>query len=327
MSESKLMKPLFHGYHFNKNGIKKRAVFCSEVSNGKDTYRLWRSAGKPDVAYPRTENDTYRLHIELNGYLIPLGQSECDLIHNSGRQPAYQKLYGSLKAREEQQEQARTGSEATLREFFSKEMDEIECMGAKPECQADYISTWLVERVKKYQKAKANGGESAPDFIGALVLQELDQCVSLFAVYRDHYERRRQESIDATQKERDERGMEINRQLENAVKDAEKKLIAGGTIDNVQIEVYQSGQGSRWTYLIRYLLEKYNIAVPIRTLGWINNNLTKVTIREANTIQVSYLRASGSRSKGSDKVFNCLHQLIDAVKQRHSKDAGTASEV
>ena len=62
-------------------------------------------------------------------------------------------------------------------------------------------------------------------------------------------------------------------------------------------------------------------------LGWINNNLTKVTIREANTIQVSYLRASGSRSKGSDKVFNCLHQLIDAVKQRHSKDAGTASEV
>lgn len=68
MSESKLMKPLFHGYHFNKNGIKKRAVFCSEVSNGKDTYRLWRSAGKPDVAYPRTENDTYRLHIELNGY-------------------------------------------------------------------------------------------------------------------------------------------------------------------------------------------------------------------------------------------------------------------
>ena len=92
MSESKLMKPLFHGYHFNKNGIKKRAVFCSEVSNGKDTYRLWRSAGKPDVAYPRTENDTYRLHIELNGYLIPLGQSECDLIHTSGRQPAYQKL-------------------------------------------------------------------------------------------------------------------------------------------------------------------------------------------------------------------------------------------
>lgn len=82
MSESKLMKPLFHGYHFNKNGIKKRAVFCREVSNGKDTYRLWRSAGKPDVAYPRTENDTYRLHIELNGYLIPLYQKICSAILN-----------------------------------------------------------------------------------------------------------------------------------------------------------------------------------------------------------------------------------------------------
>ena len=107
MSESKLMKPLFQGCHFNKNGTKMRAVFCYEVSNGKETYRLWRSAGKPDVTYPHAENDAYWLHIELNGYLVPLGQSEYDLIHSSGKKPAYQKLYGRLKAREEQREQAR----------------------------------------------------------------------------------------------------------------------------------------------------------------------------------------------------------------------------
>ena len=176
-------------------------------------------------------------------------------------------------------------------------------------------------------RPKATGGETAPDYIGALVLQELDQCVSLFAVYRDHYERRRQEWIAAAQKERDERGMEVNRQLENAVADAEKKLIDGGMIDNVKIEVYQSGRGSRWTHLISYLLEKYNIAVPIRTLGWINNSLTRVTIMEANKIRVSYLQASGSRSKGSEKVFNCLYQLIDAIKQQQSSDTGTATEV
>ena len=79
--------------------------------------------------------------------------------------------------------------------------------------------------------------------------------------------------------------------------------------------------------MISYLLEKYNIAVPIRTLGWINNNLTRVTIMEANKIQVSHLQASGSRFKGSEKVFNCLYQLIDAIKQQQSSDAGTASEV
>lgn len=327
MSESKLMKPLFRGYRFNAKGTKMRAVFCHEVSNGKEAYSLWRSAGKPDVTYPHAENDAYWLHIELNGYLVPLGQSEYDLIHSSGKKPAYQKLYGSLKAREEQMNQARTGSGPTLHELFSKEMDEIERMGAKPECQADYISTWLGEKVKQYQKAKATGGETAPDYIGALVLQELDQCVSLFAVYRDHYERRRQEWIAAAQKERDERGMEVNRQLENAVADAEKKLIDGGMIDNVKIEVYQSGRGSRWTNLIRCLLEKYNIAVPIRTLGWINNSLTRVTIMEANKIRVSYLQASGSRSKGSEKVFNCLYQLVDAIKQQQSSDTGTATEV
>lgn len=327
MSDTKLMKPLFHGNHFNKNGTKMRAVFCYEVSNGTDTYRLWRSAGKPDVTYPHSENDAYWLHIELNGYLVPLGQSEYDLIHSSGKKPAYQKLYGSLKAREEQREQALTGTGPTLHELYSKEMDEIERMGANPEYQADYISTWLDKKVKQYQKAKATGGESAPNYIGALVLQELDQCASLFAVYRDHYERSRQERIAAAQKERDERGMEVNRQLENAVADAEKKLIAGGMIDNAKIEVYQSGQGSRWTHLISYLLEKYNIAVPIRTLGWINNNLIRVTIMEANKIRVSYLQASGSRSKGSEKVFNCLYQLIDAIKQQHSSDAGTVIEI
>ena len=154
MSESKLMKPLFRGYRFNAKGTKMRAVFCHEVSNGKEAYSLWRSAGKPDVTYPHAENDAYWLHIELNGYLVPLGQSEYDLIHSSGKKPAYQKLYGSLKAREEQMNQARTGSGPTLHELFSKEMDEIERMGAKPECQADYISTWLGEKVKQYQKAR-----------------------------------------------------------------------------------------------------------------------------------------------------------------------------
>ena len=49
MSESKLMKPLFRGYRFNAKGTKMRAVFCHEVSNGKEAYSLWRSAGKPDV--------------------------------------------------------------------------------------------------------------------------------------------------------------------------------------------------------------------------------------------------------------------------------------
>ena len=79
--------------------------------------------------------------------------------------------------------------------------------------------------------------------------------------------------------------------------------------------------------MISYLLEKYNITVPIRTLGWINNNLIRVTIMEANKIRVSYLQASGSRSKGSEKVFNCLYQLIDAIKQQHSSDAGTVIEI
>lgn len=34
-----------------------RAVFEREISDGTVSYRLWRSDGKPDIQYPRAEND------------------------------------------------------------------------------------------------------------------------------------------------------------------------------------------------------------------------------------------------------------------------------
>lgn len=61
MENSKLMTPLFYGRMFNRNGRKMRAVFEKEISNGTQTYRLWRNAGKPDLEYPRAENDKYIL--------------------------------------------------------------------------------------------------------------------------------------------------------------------------------------------------------------------------------------------------------------------------
>lgn len=71
MSESKLMKPLFRGYRFNAKGTKMRAVFCHEVSNGKEAYSLWRSAGKPDVTYPHAENEPIGSTLNSMGILSP----------------------------------------------------------------------------------------------------------------------------------------------------------------------------------------------------------------------------------------------------------------
>ena len=40
MESSKLMKPLFHGNYFNRDGRRMRAVFVKSISNGTDGYRL-----------------------------------------------------------------------------------------------------------------------------------------------------------------------------------------------------------------------------------------------------------------------------------------------
>ena len=100
MSEAKLMTPLFHGGNFNAAGKKMKAVFLREVSNGTDAYRLWRRYGSPDLTYPRAENDTHVLYIEVGGYLAPLRMTEYDLIGRCGTPPAIETLYGGEEGRE-----------------------------------------------------------------------------------------------------------------------------------------------------------------------------------------------------------------------------------
>lgn len=62
MSNAKLMTPLFYQGNFNADGKKMRAILVREVSNGTDTYRLWRRDGKPDRQYPQGEGDDYILY-------------------------------------------------------------------------------------------------------------------------------------------------------------------------------------------------------------------------------------------------------------------------
>lgn len=64
---SKLMKPLFYGNYFNRDGRRMRAVHVKTVSNDNDSYRLWRGAGKPDRDYTKVEADKYYLYAEING--------------------------------------------------------------------------------------------------------------------------------------------------------------------------------------------------------------------------------------------------------------------
>ena len=101
MDTTKLMRPLFYGGNFNAKGRRMQAIFVREVSNGTDSYRLWRRAGKPDLDYPRAENDAYTLYVELGEYLATLRMTEYSLIDHCGYLAATDELYGGKDRRRE----------------------------------------------------------------------------------------------------------------------------------------------------------------------------------------------------------------------------------
>ena len=80
---------------------------------------------------------------------------------------AVDEQYGGREARKRHFDELREaeGTDAFLA-AMDEERVEIERLGSDPACQADFIRMRLDERVQTYLKAKKNGGETFPDFVG-----------------------------------------------------------------------------------------------------------------------------------------------------------------
>lgn len=99
MSEAKLMTPLFCDGMFNQENRRMRSIFVREVSNGKNTYNIWRSAGNPENQYPSNDKDRYYLYVELNSRLFPLKVTESNLIDRCASKQVMEELYGGFGQR------------------------------------------------------------------------------------------------------------------------------------------------------------------------------------------------------------------------------------
>lgn len=320
METSKLMTPLFYNGNFNREDRRMRAVLEREVSDGTQIYRLWHSAGKPTVDYPRTENDRYILYVEVNGYLVSIGLTDYKLTDICGFELAAQKLYGGkekrgawIDARKE------AGGNDAVSAAVAEEEKEIQQYGGDPARQAEYILNFLNDHVSFYLKARENGGQTFPDFIGALVMNDLARCVELSEVYRkrcqDEYAVRR------TRAEEEERAYcaERNQIAEQIVAAAVQTILNGGVLKNEKIHFYQSKHSSSTYSIINYLMRLYQVDVPLRTQGWINEKLSSAIIQGGKCVGFRYLRYKNCQS--SQKFFECMNALIQAVTARAAEDA------
>lgn len=308
MAVTKLMTPLMVNGSFNRTGQKIRAIHHCDVSDGAYTYRLWTQTRKPNTGYPREENDRYYLYVELGGYLVSLSMTEYDLITACGYRPAMQELYGGEQARQTLFDGLQGDA---VREALAAERAAIARLGEKPARQAAYIHGVLSSHLQRYTASKENGGEIFPDYIGALMADELDHCMQLAKIYSAHLAQKdAARHKEAAEQERAHR-QAVNAEKEKVVHAALQTIRDGGTLQNVSLRYYKDDGTLVETPLILYLMREYHVNVPLRTQGWIKERLTTATVQEDFCGSVTYYRAK--KSPCSQKFFDCMRDLIQAV--------------
>lgn len=315
-----MKKPLFYDGMFNREGHGMRAVFVKDISNGTDTFHLWQSAGEPDLSYPRADNDAYILHVEINGYLAPLRVTEYQLIESCGWLPAMEELYGGKDQRQDYLDEVLKNSQQGDGSFgaaMDRETAEVQRCGSDPARQADYIKACLNQHIAAYQEAQKNRGETFPDFIGALILDDLSACQTLSAI---HKENRRLKEAARRQKQREEETALVEKKnVETAQKvdEAISILKHGGALKNEQVAFYRLTEDSYTVSMysiFNYLMRRYGVKVPLRTQGWINESLVQAVIAEGHLTTYQYRKSK--RGKGSDTFCVCMDSLITAISNQ-----------
>lgn len=309
MSDVKLMMPLFYNGSFNLGGKRMRAVLVGKVSNGAETYELWQDAGRPDIEYPRAENDAYILHVRVRDYLVSLGMTEFALIDQCGYPAAVQKLYGSMENQDQLFSRLRAeAQESQIIDAITREREAVEQLGSEPARQADLITEILKRHVSTYRASKESDGDSFPDFIGALVLGEISECRALRLKYQE--KQRIRDLERQAQEEQEDRAFceEQNRLAEQKVQEAKAILCNGGVLKNEVIRFYRNRYNPSAYSIVNYLMRQYDVEVPLRTQGWINDKLSSVTVTNGSCTTLQYFRTRGGQC--SQKFFDCMNELI-----------------
>lgn len=108
--------------------------------------------------------------------------------------------------------------------------------------------------------------------------------------------KREQEEEERREQRREEqRRMEEEKRIE--LDKAAQKIRSRQTTDN------DNG-------IILELMNRYGVNVPSRTKGWILDCLVSITFNDG---QISYIYRKSKNGKGSQRVFVCINELIEAI--------------
>lgn len=303
ISQAKLMKPLFVDGNFNREGKRIRAKYIKTLSHDSVDYPLWINAGTPDKDYAKSEEDKYYYMIETNGYLVSCGYTQYELKQRSDYECLNKEFYGSKENRDNifsEIYKGRTFQEyrPLVDEQIKKEDVFTAEHGNNEDIQAEFLKSQIDRHIEEYINARDNNGSFA-DFHGAVFLNELDKCVEISK--RNKEIRQQEDAVKRAEREEKQRKeREENERIEQeAISKAESIMINGGKIDNGEIIVK--------------LADKHNVKIPIRTRGWILNNLAYCNISDAGSISYSYYKRT-KNATGSQTVYSVLSDIRKTIK-------------
>jgi hypothetical protein len=132
---------------------------------------------------------------------------------------------------------------------------------------------------------------------------------------RDKENREREQKRQ--QEEQDYIGME-NAKADKQIREAEQNIVNKEGVKNSYISVYKSRYDYNNSRIILYLMKQYNINVPLKTQGWINNALEGILYdTECDEWTYRYYTSSANST-----VFQkYLNELVKKINEKYSKVA------
>lgn len=300
-----LLTPLFIDGNFNRSGKRVRMLFYKTVSSINATYDLYISASKiVDNEYFHAENDKYWLFALINDWIVPcsVGTEYAFENHCCG-EVAEKKLYGDFDGRQKFFDNLRAGctSAAEVEEAIKKQIkienELTDSLRNDDSIKAEYLRKQFDKSIDNYIKAREGVG-NFPDFIGAVFVGEVENCLVLANKRREQLDKENKErSRLAAEKKRAEEEAEA-REAEEEIKNAENVFMNGGKLT-----------GGR---MVCNLADKYGVSIPIKTRGWILDRFAQC-IFDGDEMRVSFYKRKNN--SGSTKIYDVLSEIKAAIKK------------
>jgi hypothetical protein len=298
---SKLMKPLFIDGNYNRENKRIRANYLKTIGE----YSIWIEDGKPNKDYGE-ENDRYYLYIQKEDMLIPIGLTEYTLENRAAEKLLNKEWYGSFDNRQKffddnfyNNKLPYEEKHKLVREQVKKEEQFITEHLKDEAIQLEFIQNYVINpSIDGYIDARDNNGKF-PNFVGAAFIGDLDKCNEL-AILRH----KKQEE-------------EYRTKQEQAKEQKEKELLEKEAKENLLIleaeNIFKTGGKITSGEVIIQLADKYSMDIPIRTRGWMLNDLAEATITEDGSVSYRYWKRKKG-STGSQKAFDVLHRLCSLAR-------------